>query len=84
MAKHKNLISFDKVPECDGRMTGIRTSLKMAGLVGCPRYAVVSTYQKWSKEGQLVKAQHNAGYDRKLSEDTVHHSLLCVGRRSPC
>lgn len=29
---------------------------KMTSLVGSSRYAVVSTYQKWSKEGQLETA----------------------------
>jgi len=79
--------------------------------VGCSRSAVVSIYQKWSKEGTVVNRRQghgltdecgerrlarvvrsnrratvaqiarevNAGSDRKVSEYTVHHSLLRMG-----
>ncbi|ROL41697.1 hypothetical protein DPX16_9288 [Anabarilius grahami] len=84
---------------------------KTAALVGCSWSAVVSIFQKWSKEGTVVNRQQghgqsrftdargerrlarevrsnrratvaqiaqevNAGSDRKVSEYTVHHSLL--------
>ncbi|ROL44390.1 hypothetical protein DPX16_8812 [Anabarilius grahami] len=84
---------------------------KTAALVGCSRSAVVSIYQKCSKEGTVVNRRQgdgrsrlidargerrlarvvrsnrrapvaqtapevNAGSDRKVSEYTVHHSLL--------
>ncbi|KAK3566282.1 hypothetical protein QTP86_030576 [Hemibagrus guttatus] len=90
---------------------------KTAALVGCSRSAVVSIYQKWSKEGTVVNRRQghgrprlidgrgerrldrvvrsnrratvaqtaeevNAGSDRKGSEYTVHHSLLCMGPHS--
>ncbi|ROL50049.1 Transposable element Tc1 transposase [Anabarilius grahami] len=90
---------------------------KTAALVGCSRSAVVSIYQKLSKEGTVVNrrlghgrprlidargerrlarvvrsirgatvaqiAQEvNAGSDRKVSEYTVHHSLLRMGVHS--
>ncbi|KAK3538280.1 hypothetical protein QTP70_034608 [Hemibagrus guttatus] len=89
---------------------------KTAALVGCSRSAVVSIYQKWSKEGTVVNRRQghgrprlidargarrlvcvirsnrrapvtqiaedvNAGSDRKVSEYTLYHSLLCFGRK---
>ncbi|MBN3306880.1 MYH16 protein, partial [Amia calva] len=86
---------------------------KTAALVGCSWSAVVSTYQKWSKEGKAVNRRQghgrprltdargerrlacvvrsnrratvaqiaekvNAGSDRKMSEHTVHCSLLTL------
>ncbi|KAK3536143.1 hypothetical protein QTP70_031330 [Hemibagrus guttatus] len=79
---------------------------KTAALVGCSRSAVVSIYQKWSKEGTVVNRRQghgrprqrwqrnrratvaqtaeevNAGSDRKVSEYTMHHSLLHMGPHS--
>ncbi|ROL41713.1 hypothetical protein DPX16_9304 [Anabarilius grahami] len=84
---------------------------KTAALVRCSWSAVVSIYQKWSKEGTVVNRRQghgrprlidargerrlarvvrsnrratvaqtaqevNAGSDRKVSEYTMHHSLL--------
>ena len=54
MGKRKDLRDFDKGQILMARRLGQSIS-KIAGLVGCPRYAVVSTYQKWSKERQPVK-----------------------------
>lgn len=53
MGKHKDLSDFDKCQIVMARRLGQSIS-KTAGLVGCSRYAVVSTYKKWSKEGQPV------------------------------
>lgn len=39
-------------PNCDGWLG--RSISKKAGLVGCSQYAVVSTYQNWSKKGQTM------------------------------
>ena len=116
MGKRKDLSDFDKGQIVMARRLGQSIS-KTAGLVGCSWYAVVSTYQKWSKEGQPVNRRQghgrprlidargerrlarlvrshrratvaqiaekvNAGYDRKVSEHTVHRSLLRMGLRS--
>ena len=81
---------------------------RTVALVGCSRSAVVSVYQKSSKEGtvvnwqpgqlllrltdvhgerrlaQVVKSNRRAHVisDWKVSEYTVHHSLLCMGQQS--
>ncbi|ROL52456.1 hypothetical protein DPX16_6140 [Anabarilius grahami] len=110
MGKRKDLSEFDKGRIVMARRLGQSIS-KTAALVGCSRSAVVSIYQKWSKEGAVVNRQQghgrprvidacgkrrldralrsnrratvaqtaqevNAGSDRKVSEYTVHHSLL--------
>lgn len=51
MGKGKDLSDFDKAQIVMARQLGQRIS-KTAGLAGCCGYAVVSTYQKLSKEGQ--------------------------------
>lgn len=116
MGKRKDLSDFDKGQIVMARRLGQSIS-KTAALVGCSRSAVVSTYQKWSKEGKAVNHRQgrgrprlidargerrlarvvrsnrratvaqiaekvNAGSDRKVSEHTVHHSLLRMGLRS--
>ncbi|KAM9476718.1 uncharacterized protein Hap1MRO34_009737 isoform 1-T6 [Clarias gariepinus] len=116
MGKRKDLNDFEKGQIVMARRLGQSIS-QTAGLVGCSRYAVVSTYQKWSKEGQpvnrrlghgrprlidargerrlarLVRSHRratvaqiaervNAGFDRKVSEHTVHRSLLRMGLRN--
>ncbi|ROL44000.1 hypothetical protein DPX16_10284 [Anabarilius grahami] len=111
MGKRKDLSEFDKEQIVMARRLGQSIS-KTAALVGCSRSAVVSIYQKRSKEGTVVNRRHgrprlndargerrlarvvrsnrratvaqiaqevNAGSDRKVSEYTVHHSLLRMG-----
>jgi len=116
MGKRKDLSEFDKGQIVMARRLGQSIS-KTAALVGCSRSAVVSIYQKWSKEGTVVNRRQghgrprlidargerrlarvvrsnrratvaqiaqevNAGSDRKVSEYTVHHSLLHMGLHS--
>ncbi|KAI1887120.1 hypothetical protein AGOR_G00202860 [Albula goreensis] len=116
MGKRKDLSDFDKGQIVMARRLGQSIS-KTAALVGCSRSAVVSTYQKWYKEGKAVNRRQghgrprlidargerrlarvvrsnrratvaqiakkvNAGSDRKVSEHTVHRSLLRMGLRS--
>uniref|UniRef100_A0A671YBG6 Tc1-like transposase DDE domain-containing protein n=1 Tax=Sparus aurata TaxID=8175 RepID=A0A671YBG6_SPAAU len=116
MGKCKDLSDFNRGQIVMARRLGQSIS-ETAGLVGCSRSAVVSTYQKWSKEGQPVNRRKghgrprlidargerrlarvvqshskatvaqiaeriNAGSDRKVSEYTVHRSLLRMGVRS--
>lgn len=113
MGKRKDLSDFDKGQIVMARRLGLSIS-KTAELVGCSRFAVVSTFQKWSKEGHPVNRRKghgrprlidargekmladlvqshsgatvaqiaekiNAGYDKKVSEHTVHRSLLRMG-----
>ncbi|KAK3518727.1 hypothetical protein QTP70_009665 [Hemibagrus guttatus] len=115
MGKCKDLSEFVKGQIVMSRRLGQSIS-KTAAFVGCSRSAVVSIYQKWSKEGTVVnrrqghgrprlidahgeqKLAHlvqvhrratvahiaekvNAGSDRKVSEYTVHRSLLRMGLR---
>ncbi|MCI4384884.1 hypothetical protein PGIGA_G00043950 [Pangasianodon gigas] len=63
MGKGKDLSDFDKGQIVMARRLGQSIS-KTAGLVGCSRYAVVSTYQKWSKEGQPVNQRESHGCPR--------------------
>ncbi|TMZ23716.1 hypothetical protein EMF65_34440 [Klebsiella pneumoniae] len=116
MGKRKDLSEFDKDQIVMAKRLGQSIS-KTAALVGCSRSAVVSIYQKWSKEGTVVNRRQghgrprlidargerrlacvvrsnrratvaqiaqevNAGSDRKVSEYTVHHSLLHMGLHS--
>ncbi|KAK3538480.1 hypothetical protein QTP86_004653 [Hemibagrus guttatus] len=53
MAKRKDLSEFDKGQIVMARPLDQSIS-KTAALVGCSRSAVVSIYQKWSKEGTVV------------------------------
>ncbi|KAK3557806.1 hypothetical protein QTP86_002693 [Hemibagrus guttatus] len=113
MGKRKDLSEFDKGQIVMARPLDQNIS-KTAALVGCSRSAVVSIYQKWSKEGTVVNRQQGhglqrlidahgerrmarvirsnrratiaqiaeelyAGSYRKVSENTVHRSLLCMG-----
>ena len=61
MGKCKNLRDFDKDQTVMVRRLGQNIS-RTAGLVGCSWYAVVSTYQKWSKEGQPVNQRQGHGH----------------------
>ena len=116
MGKRKDLSEFDKGQIVMARRLGQSIS-KTAALVGCSRSAVVSIYQKCSKEGTVVNRRQghgrprlidargerrlalvvrsnrratvaqiaqevNAGSDRKVSEYTVHRSLLRMGLHS--
>ncbi|XP_053509619.1 histone deacetylase 11 isoform X1 [Ictalurus furcatus] len=111
MGKRKDLSVSDKGQIVMARRLSPSIS-KTAGLEGCSRYAMVSTYQKGSKEGQAVTGSQapnrcacgvnlaflvrshrrapeariaekvHAGCVRKVSEHTVHHSLLHMGLRS--
>uniref|UniRef100_A0A8P4G4M8 Transposable element Tcb1 transposase n=1 Tax=Dicentrarchus labrax TaxID=13489 RepID=A0A8P4G4M8_DICLA len=115
MGKCKDLNDFVKGQIVMARLLGQSIS-ETAALVGCSRSAVVSIYQKWSKEGKVVNRRQgqgrprlidargerrlarvvqsnrratvaqiaekvNAGSDRKVSEHTVHRSLLRIGLR---
>lgn len=53
MGERKDLRDFDKSRIVTARRLG-QTLSKAAELVGCSSYGVVSTYQMWSKEKQLV------------------------------
>lgn len=116
MGKGKDLSDFEKGQIVMARRLG-RSISKTASVVGCSRSAVVSTFQRWSKQGRLVNQRQghgrprlidecgerrlarlvhsnkkatvaqiaeevNAGSDRKVSEHTVHRSLLRLGLRS--
>lgn len=94
-----------------------RSISRTAAAVGCSRSAVVSTFQRWSRQGRLLNRRRghgrprlidergerrlarlvrsnrgatvaqiaqevNAASDRKVSEHTVHRSLLRLGLRS--
>lgn len=115
MGKGKDLSDFEKGQIVMARRLGQSIS-KTASIVGCSRAAVVSTFQKWSKEGKLVNQrlghgrrrlidesgerrltqlvqsnrkatvaqiaeEVNAGSEKKMSEWTVHRSLLRLGLR---
>ncbi|KAK3535585.1 hypothetical protein QTP70_017121 [Hemibagrus guttatus] len=54
MGKRKDLSEFDKGQIVLARQLDQSIS-KTAALVGCSRSAVVSIYQKWSKEGTVVE-----------------------------
>ena len=53
MFKRKDLSNFDKGQIVIARQLGQSLS-KTTALVGCSWSAVVSTYQKWSKEGKAL------------------------------
>ncbi|KAK3515399.1 hypothetical protein QTP70_018893, partial [Hemibagrus guttatus] len=67
MGKRKDLSEFDK-----GRIVMARpldqNISKTAALVGCSRSAVVSIYQKWSKEGTVVNRRQGHGRPRLIDE----------------
>lgn len=116
MGKGKDLSDFEKGQIVMARRLG-RSISSTASVVGCSRSAVVSTFQRWSRQGRLVNRRQghgrprlidergerrlarlvqsnrratvaqiaqevNAGSDRKVSEHTVHRSLLRLGLRS--
>ncbi|KAG9346225.1 hypothetical protein JZ751_008050 [Albula glossodonta] len=65
MGKRKDLSDFDKGQIVMARRLGQSIS-KTAALVGCSRSAVVSTYQKWSKEGKAVNRRQGHGRPRLI------------------
>ncbi|KAI5626389.1 matrix metalloproteinase-28 isoform X1, partial [Silurus asotus] len=70
IVKHKDLGEFDKGQFVTSRRLGQSIS-KTAALVGCSQSAVVSIYQKWSKEVTVVNRQQVMG---------GRGSLMHVGR----
>ncbi|KAK3513131.1 hypothetical protein QTP70_003769 [Hemibagrus guttatus] len=63
MDKRKDLSEFDKGQIVMARPLDQNIS-KTAALVGCSRSAVVSIYQKWSKEGTVVNRRQGHGRPR--------------------
>ncbi|KAK3542466.1 hypothetical protein QTP86_025867, partial [Hemibagrus guttatus] len=61
MGKRKDLSEFDKGQIVMARRLDQSIS-KTAALVGCSRSAVVSIYQKWSKEGTVVETMSWFGW----------------------
>lgn len=115
MGKCKDLSDFERGQIVMARRLGQSIS-QTAKLVGCSRSAVVSTFKKWTQEGQPVNRRQghgrprlidargeltlarvvrcnstatvaqiaekvNAASERKVSEHTVHRSLLRMGMR---
>ncbi|KAK3528007.1 hypothetical protein QTP86_013117 [Hemibagrus guttatus] len=67
MGKRKDLSEFDKGQIVVARRLDQSIS-KTAALVGCSRSAVVSIYQKWSKEGTVVNRQQGHGRSGLIGE----------------
>ncbi|ROJ29333.1 hypothetical protein DPX16_13777 [Anabarilius grahami] len=67
MGKRKDLSEFDKRQIVMARRLGQSIS-KTAALVGCSWSAVVSIYQKWSKEGTVVNQRQGHGRPRLIDE----------------
>ncbi|ROL41197.1 hypothetical protein DPX16_10349 [Anabarilius grahami] len=65
MGKRKDLSEFDKSQIVMARRLGQSIS-KTAALVGCSRSAVVSIYQKWSKEGTVENRRQGHGRPRLI------------------
>ncbi|ROI38969.1 hypothetical protein DPX16_1675 [Anabarilius grahami] len=65
MGKCKDLSESDKDQTVLARRLGQSIS-KTAALVGCSRSAVVSIYQKWSKEGTVVNRRQGHGWPRLI------------------
>ncbi|KAK3516229.1 hypothetical protein QTP70_006376 [Hemibagrus guttatus] len=65
MGKCKDLSEFDKGQIVMARRLDQSIS-KTAALVGCSRSAVVSIYQKWSKEGTVVNRRQGHGWPRLI------------------
>ncbi|ROL54058.1 hypothetical protein DPX16_10481 [Anabarilius grahami] len=65
MGKREDLIEFDKSQIVRARRLGQSIS-KTAALVGCSRSAVISIYQKWSKEGTVVNQRQGHGRPRLI------------------
>ncbi|KAK3533020.1 hypothetical protein QTP70_006231 [Hemibagrus guttatus] len=65
MGKCKDLSEFDKGQIVMARRLDQSISIT-AALVGCSRSAVVSVYQKWSKEGTVVNWRQGHGRPRLI------------------
>ncbi|ROL54188.1 hypothetical protein DPX16_10611 [Anabarilius grahami] len=78
MSKCKDLSEFDKGQIVIARQLGQSIS-KTAALVGCSRSAVVSIYQKWSKEGTVMNRRQGHGRPR-LIDACGERRLACVVR----
>ncbi|KAK3514127.1 hypothetical protein QTP70_005127 [Hemibagrus guttatus] len=65
MDKRKDLSEFDKDQIVMARPLDQNIS-KTAALVGCSWSAVVSIYQKWSKEGTVVNRRQGHGRPRLI------------------
>ncbi|KAK3523932.1 hypothetical protein QTP70_016739, partial [Hemibagrus guttatus] len=65
MGKCKDLSEFDKGQIVMARRLDQSIS-KTAAIVGCSRSAVVSIYQKWSKEGTVVNRRQGRGRSRLI------------------
>ena len=61
MGKREDLSEFVK-----GQIVMARRISKTAALVGCFQSAVVSIYQKWSKEGTVVNRRQGHGRPRLI------------------
>ncbi|MBN3309194.1 E2AK2 kinase, partial [Amia calva] len=81
MGKRKDLSVFDKGQIVMARRLGQSIS-KTAALVGCSRSAVVSTYQKCSKEGKAVNRRRGHGRPRLI--DARGERRLEPSRRESC
>ncbi|KAK3508829.1 hypothetical protein QTP70_009603 [Hemibagrus guttatus] len=75
MDKRKDLSEFDKGQIVMARRLDQSIS-KTATLVGCSRSAVVSIYQKWSKEGTVVNQRQGHGRPRPVWSDPTDELLL--------
>ncbi len=65
MGKSKDLSEFDKGQIVMAKQPGQSIS-KTAALVGCSWSAVVSIYEKWSKEGTVVNRRQSHGQPRLI------------------
>uniref|UniRef100_A0AAY5KPB9 Tc1-like transposase DDE domain-containing protein n=1 Tax=Esox lucius TaxID=8010 RepID=A0AAY5KPB9_ESOLU len=65
MGRSKDLSDFDKGQIVMARRLGQSIS-ETAGLVGCSRSTVVSTYRQWSEEGQTTNRRQGVGRPRLI------------------
>ena len=96
MGKRKDLSEFDKGQNVTAIRLG-QSIFKTATLMGCSWSAMVSIYQKWSKDGKVVNQQQGHGRPRLMrlgskvwpawSDSTGELLLLLLGvgldRRRP-
>ncbi|KAK3565499.1 hypothetical protein QTP86_010884 [Hemibagrus guttatus] len=66
MDKRKDLSEFDQKGQIVMARPLDQNISKTAALVGCSRSAVVSIYQKWSKEGTVVNRRQGHGRSRHI------------------
>lgn len=72
------LIDFKTSQIIKARQLGYSIS-KVASLVRCSWYAIVSTFQTWSKEGQLLNWHQDRGCPRVIDEHGEQR-LACLVR----